>query len=79
MAPIAKAVVPPACINHQMSDADIAAVIVERIALAEALPAGDQRQQVLADVSRLKGYLNMKQLLRPNGPRLVDHREVLSR
>ena len=71
MAPNVIPAFPPARIHHQMSDEEIAQVIAERNAQAEMLPAGELRQQILAEVARLKSYLAMKQLLRPKGPRLT--------
>lgn len=71
MAPIAIPAFPPARIHHQMSDDEIADIIAERTAQADMVPAGELRQQILAEVARLKSYLAMKQLLRPKGPRLT--------
>ena len=66
-------------INHHMTEDEIEAFIAQRASAAEKMPHGAERETALAQVERLRHYLFMKRLLRPNGPRATDPNETLSR
>ena len=59
-------------LNHHMTDEDIERIIAERLTIAGTLPQGRSREKILAEAAQLRRYVEMKRLLRPNGPRLSE-------